>query len=131
MKRPAPTITTAKAPTFAAAVKRPANPARVDAMPCRSNGRRTETCYKRSMGRTWVTRGSLARAFGPVACLAFGCAESAASHVPQAAARTQAAPTFASDSSELFDFPDATESPLGVGDVPAALVPFFGQCRRG
>ena len=83
------------------------------------------------MGRTWVTRSGTARALGPIVYFALGCAGTAPGHAPQAATRTQAAPTFAGDSSELFDFPETTQSPRAMGDVPPALVPFFGQCKRG
>jgi uncharacterized protein YkwD len=62
--------------------------------------------------------------------LALGCTATSSS-APQTATRTQATPTFASDAGEVFDFPEVTQSPLGVAEVPAALVPFFEQCRLG
>src|SRR6188768_1791178 len=139
MNRPAPTITTAKAPTFAAVVKRPANIASVDAKGGGGNGRGTETCYKRSMGRTRVARGSCSRAtsvlagfalYGAAAC-SVACGATPKSHGPDSATRTQATPTFASDAGEVFSFPELTASPLGVAQVPAALGPFLGQCKLG
>src|SRR6186713_434658 len=119
MNRPAPTITIAKAPTLAAVVKRPANCASVDAMCEGSNGRGTETCYKRSMGRTWVARGSSSRAGSALAALA--CAHLlACSSTPSAGNR-----------GELFSFPEVTQAPLGVAQVPASLERFFNQCTSG
>jgi uncharacterized protein YkwD len=70
----------------------------------------------------------------PLACLAFGCAlacTATSSPAPQIATRTQATPAFAADAAEVFSFPELTQSPLGVAEVPAALAPFFAQCRRG
>jgi uncharacterized protein YkwD len=64
-------------------------------------------------------------------CFALACAGPTPRLAPQPATHTQAAPTFASDSNELLDFPESTQSPLRVGDVPPALVPFFAQCPRG
>jgi uncharacterized protein YkwD len=83
------------------------------------------------MGRTRVRRCGTGRALSPLVLIALGCAGAATPQAPKAAARTLAAPSFASDRGELFDFPDATQSPLGVAEVPPALVPFFSQCKRG
>jgi uncharacterized protein YkwD len=68
-----------------------------------------------------------------LARLALGCGLgcSATSHLsPQSATRTQATPAFASDAGEVFSFPAVTQSPLTVAEIPAALAPFFEQCRR-
>ena len=50
---------------------------------------------------------------------------------PQSAARTQTPPMFASDAGEVFSFPEATQSPLPVAEVPGALAAFFDQCKVG
>src|SRR5512146_2705736 len=139
MNRPAPTITTAKAPTFAAVVKRPANFASVDAKRRRSNGRGPETCYKRSMGRPEVARDSASRALSVLVGLtltavllgASGCAGTPNRHAPESATHTQVTVTFASETGEVFGFPDSTQSPLGLAEVPATLRPFFAQCKLG
>jgi uncharacterized protein YkwD len=86
------------------------------------------------MGRTWVARGIGARVTSALACLvlggALGCTATS-SPTPQTATRTQATPAFAGGAGEVFSFPQVTQSPLGVADVPAALAPFFEQCRLG
>src|SRR4051812_42949917 len=102
MNRPAPTITTAKAPTFAAVVKRPANCASVDAKRGGGNGRGTETWYKRSMGRTRVARDDCARATSVPVRLALvcavlgalGCGAAPNRYGADGATRSQATPTF-------------------------------------
>ena len=69
-----------------------------------------------------------------LACLAFGCALGCSTRPnspPESAARTQATPAFASDAGEVFNFPEVTQSPLGVAEMPVALAPFFEQCRLG
>ena len=48
----------------------------------------------------------------------------------KSATRTQSTP-FAGDAGEVFSFPNATESPLGVAGVPSPLSPFFDQCKLG
>jgi uncharacterized protein YkwD len=63
--------------------------------------------------------------------LLVGCGSAPASRSPRGSTRTQVAPAFASDGGEVFAFPDSTQSPLGVAKVPAALSPFFEQCRLG
>lgn len=83
------------------------------------------------MGRTQVTRGQTSRVTAVLAWLALGCGTTPASRGPQSAARTQSTPTFASDGGELFSFPEVTESPLGVAEVPGSLRAFFAQCKLG
>lgn len=91
------------------------------------------------MGRTQVARGSCSRGTSAFHLLGLygawaGCAACSAapnSHSPASSTRTQATPTFASDAGEVFSFPDQTQSPLGVSQVPAALSPFLGQCKLG
>lgn len=83
------------------------------------------------MGRTWVARGQTSRVTLLLAWLALGCGSTPASPGPQTATRAQSTPTFASDSGELFSFPEATESPRGVAHVPSSLIPFLGQCKLG
>jgi uncharacterized protein YkwD len=86
------------------------------------------------MGRTWVARGWCSRATSKLACLAFGCAlgcTASPNRETKSATRTQATPAFASDAGEVFNFPEVTQSPLSVAEVPAALAPFFEQCRLG
>ncbi len=68
-------------------------------------------------------------------CAGFALACSAAppSGGPKTAtlSQSQSTPAFASDAGEVFSFPDATESPLGVAEVPSQLSPFFDQCKLG
>jgi len=91
------------------------------------------------MGRTRVARGSCSRATSALARFAlncalaccFACTATPNSHNPGGATRTQATAAFASDAGEVFNFPELTGSPLGVAQVPAALSPFFAQCKLG
>jgi len=50
---------------------------------------------------------------------------------PTSATQTQTTPAFASDGGEVFTFPEVTQSPLGVAQVPAPLSAFLEQCRSG
>jgi uncharacterized protein YkwD len=98
-----------------------------------SNGRWVETCYKRSMGRPWVSRGGRSRASLAVVCAALA---SAACGAPprsgQRATSTQlATASAASDSGEVFSFPELIASPHEVSRVPEDLQPFFAQCKLG
>lgn len=65
-----------------------------------------------------------------LAC-SFACSAAPNGPRPESAARTHATAAFASDAGEVFSFPDVTASPLGVSQVPAALGPFFAQCKLG
>ncbi len=66
-------------------------------------------------------------------CCALGCSSAAPRPGPKTAtrSRSQSTPAFASDGGEVFSFPEATESPLGVAEVPSDLRPFFDQCKQG
>jgi uncharacterized protein YkwD len=95
-----------------------------------SNGRRVETCYKRSMGRPWVSRGGSSPASLAVVCMALACG--APPRGGQRATSTQlATASAASDGGEVFRFPELIASPHEVSQVPADLQPFFAQCKLG
>jgi uncharacterized protein YkwD len=88
------------------------------------------------MGRPEVARDSASRALSLVVGLALtaalsGCAGTPNRHGPESATRTQVTATFASETGEVFGFPDSTQSPLGLAEVPATLRPFFAQCKLG
>lgn len=63
--------------------------------------------------------------------LVLSCSAAPKAGAPQSATRTQATPAFASDGGEVFSFPEVTQSPLGVAQVPVALGAFFSQCKAG
>jgi len=91
------------------------------------------------MGRPEVARDSASRALSVLVGLALtavllgasGCAGTPNRHGPESATHTQVTATFASETGEVFSFPDSTRSPLGLGEVPATLRPFFAQCKLG
>ncbi len=77
-----------------------------------------------------VSRGTESRKTFALACLLLGCAAQG-SHGPHASTTTLTTPSAASDAGEVFNFPEATASPLDASAVPEALAPFLEQCRRG
>jgi uncharacterized protein YkwD len=84
------------------------------------------------MGRTSSALGMPPRTLTALAGLVLACSSAAPRQAPAAAvARTQDTPRVAADTAELFTFPELTESPLPVRDVPSALAPFFAECARG
>lgn len=98
-------------------------------MSLRSNGRGTETCYKRSMGRARVARqAARVASLGSLFALSAGCG--AGSPRPNAAT-TLTTPTAAANDGEVFSFPEAMASPLRLHDVPDELAPFLAHCRLG
>lgn len=98
-----------------------------------SNGRWVETCYKRSMGRPWVTRGSKSRV--SLAVFGFALASTAcgapARGGPPAIGTQLATASAASQGGEVFSFPQLISSPHRVSRVPEGLQPFFAQCQLG
>ena len=100
----------------------------------RSNGRpgsSGETCYKRSMGRPWVSRDRKSRAALALVCATATAACGAAPKRPQGATTSLTTATAASDGGEVFSFPDAIGSPLALAQVPADLSPLLAQCKLG
>ena len=100
-----------------------------------SNGRWVETCYKRSMGRPRVTRGSKSRARLAAFCLALalvssGCGAPARGG-PPAIGSQPATASAASQGGEVFSFPQLISSPHEVSLVPEGLQPFLTQCQLG
>lgn len=96
----------------------------------RSNGRRTETCYKRSMGRPRVTRGITSLAVAAFVCAALGCAGQAGK-APASAATALSTASAAASAGEVFTFPELIASPLDISSVPRRLAPFLAACKRG
>jgi uncharacterized protein YkwD len=98
-----------------------------------SNGRWVETCYKRSMGRPWVSRGNKSRASLAAFCVALASAACGAPQRggPQATGAQLATASAASDGGEIFSFPELIASPHEVSRVSEGLQPFFAQCKLG
>jgi uncharacterized protein YkwD len=63
--------------------------------------------------------------------LMLACSSAAPRQPAAAVARTQDTPSAAAVATELFTFPEQTESPLPPQEVPSALAPFFAECAGG
>lgn len=86
------------------------------------------------MGRTSAAPGRASIWFGLLGSLALslGCGGAPAPARPATTTvDTHDGATVAGDRAELFEFPDATGSPLRLREVPSALQPFFNQCTLG
>lgn len=97
----------------------------------RGNGRRLQTCYKRSMGRPWVSRGIESRvAVGLVGVALAACSAPQRGTAPVSGNPRSTAPT-ASDGGEVFRFPDTIASPREIARMPVGLQPFLAECQLG